>query len=175
MLCPQSLPNTLNDRHLFYQKVQMLYVEKASMYSGVVKMSTNKLKLKHYIATHTFHSAKVRKEFREVNSHRKKNSDWFGNESIELKQSFFKLLKDRALVEGDFNDNFEVSDYALLYQMFYGRGDFFFCHWFAVDEQTIIDRLSSNGGDKFFATMATQIDAPRVNIKVMRSYLEKLS
>ena len=137
-------------------------------------MSEKKLKLKHYIATHTFHSVKVRKEFREVNSHRKKNSDWFGNESIELKQSFFKLLKDRALVEGDFNNNFEVSDYALLYQMFYGRGDFFFCHWFAVDEQTIIDRLSSNGGDKFFATMATQIDAPRVNVKVMHSYLEKL-
>ena len=59
-------------------------------------MSEKKPKLKHYIATHTFHSAKVRKEFREVNSHRKKNSDWFGNESIELKQSFFKLLKDRA-------------------------------------------------------------------------------
>ena len=62
-------------------------------------MSANKLKLKHYIATHTFHSPKVRKKFREVNIHRKKNSDWFGNESIELKQSFFRLLKDRALVE----------------------------------------------------------------------------
>ena len=113
-------------------------------------MREKRLQLKDFIATHTFHSAKERKEFLEVNSHRKKNSDWFGNESIELKQSFFKLLKDRALVEGDFNNNFEVSDYALLYQMFYGRGDFFFCHWFAVDEQTIIDRLSSNGGDQFF-------------------------
>ena len=73
-------------------------------------MNKKKLKLKHYIATHTFHSAKVRKEFREVNSHRKKNSDWFGNESIELKQSFFKLLRDRALVEGDFNGNFYDKD-----------------------------------------------------------------
>ena len=35
-------------------------------------MSEKKPKLKHYIATHTFHSAKVRKEFREVNSHRKR-------------------------------------------------------------------------------------------------------
>ena len=137
-------------------------------------MSSNNLKLKHFIATHTFHSVKVRKEFREVNSHRKKNSDWFGNESIELRQRFFHLLKDRRLVEGDFTNKFEVSAYALLYQMFYGRGDFFFCHWFALDEQTIIDRLAANGGDKFFATMATQIDAPRVNVKAINSYLEKL-
>lgn len=137
-------------------------------------MGSKKLKLKHFIATHTFHSAKVRKEFNEVNSHRKKNSDWFGNESIELKQSFFKKLKARSILEGDFGNNFEVSDYALLFQMFYGRGDFFFCHWYAIDEQTIIDRLSSAGGDQFFVTMATQIDAPRVNAKVMGSYIEKL-
>ena len=115
-------------------------------------MSEKKLKLKHYIATHTFHSAKIRKEFREVNISRKKNSDWFGNESIELKQSFFKLLKDRALVEGDFSDNFEVSDYALLYQMFYGRGDFFFCHWEAEDEQDIHDALASKGLNEFVVT-----------------------
>ncbi len=137
-------------------------------------MGSKKLKLKHFIATHTFHSAKVRKVFNEVNSHRKKNSDWFGNESIELKQSFFKMLKARSIVEGDFENNFEVSDYALLFQMFYGRGDFFFCHWHAIDEQTIIDRLSSAGGDQYFVTMATQIDAPRVNVKVMDSYIEKL-
>ena len=64
-----------------------------------LKMSTIKLKLKHYIATHTFHSAKVRKEFRKVNINRKKNSDWFGNENIELKQSFFHSILDEAKSE----------------------------------------------------------------------------
>ena len=120
-------------------------------------MSEKKPKLKHYIATHTFHSAKVRKEFREVNSHRKKNSDWFGNESIELKQSFFKLLKDRALVEGDFNNNFEVSDYALLYQMFYGRGDFFFCHWYADSADDIMDALDKGGYHELMITMPSEM------------------
>ena len=43
-----------------------------------------------------------------------------------------------------------------------------------MDEQTIIDRLAANGGDQFFATMATQIDAPRINVNLMRSYLEKI-
>lgn len=104
----------------------------------------------------------------------KKNSDWFGNESVELKHSFFKKLKARGMVEGDFGNNFEVLDYALLFQLFYGKGDFFFCHWTAIDEQTIIDRLSSAGGDQFFVTSATQIDAPRENIKVMGSYIKKL-
>ncbi len=55
-----------------------------------------------------------------------------------------------------------------------GGENSFFCHWYAIDEETIIDRLSSADGDQFFVTMATQIDAPRVNTKVMGPYIEKL-
>ena len=61
-----------------------------------------------------------------------------------------------------------------MYQLFFGKGDFFFCHWYAIDEQAIIDRLASGGGDKFFITMATLIDPPKIHVERMHSYLQKL-
>ena len=134
----------------------------------------NKPKLRHFIATHTFHSSKARKDFKTAFKNRKKNSDWFDNETPHIKKTFFNSLTDRKIVDKDNWDEFEASDYAILYQLFYGKGDFFFCHWFAIDEQSIIDRLAAGGGDKFFLTMATLIDSPKVNVERMKSYLQKL-
>ena len=67
-----------------------------------------------------------------------------------------------------------INQIIILYQFFLGKGDFFFCHWYAIDEQAIIDRLAAAGGDKFFITMATVIDAPKINVAKMQSYLQKL-
>ena len=132
------------------------------------------LKLKHFIATHTFHSSDALKGFKSAFKHRKKNSDWFNNETVDAKKHFFRTLGDRKIVDENSWDEFDSSNYAVLYQLFYGKGDFFFCHWHAIDEQSIIDRLASNGGDKFFITMATLIDPPKINVDRMQTYLQKL-
>ena len=137
-------------------------------------MNSTEIKLKHFIATHTFHSSGKMKEFRAAFKHQKKNSDWFNTETPETKEYFFNTLRDRQIVNEAERNNFNQSDYVILYQFFLGKGDFFFCHWYAIDEQAIIDRLSAAGADKFFITMATVIDPPKINVEVMQSYLQKL-
>ena len=49
-------------------------------------------------------------------------------------------------------------------QIFLEKGDFFFCHWKAIDEQAIIDRLSVAGLEQFIVTMATPVDFPKMNL-----------
>ena len=109
-------------------------------------------KLKHFVATHTFHSAKSKKDFFSLVKHRKINSDWFKNETIEMKQKFFKLLKDRGLVNDDNIQEKDSDDYASSTVFILE----FFCHWYAIDEQTILDRLCHKR-IKFFITMATPV------------------
>ena len=133
-----------------------------------------KHKLKHFIATHTFHSTKSKKDFFSLVKHRKTNSDWFGNETPEMKENFFKLLKGRNLLDDDNISEKNSDDYALLLQLFIGRGEFFFCHWYAIDEQTINDRLSVTSGEKFFITMATQVDGPKIYVDKLTKYMKKL-
>ena len=106
--------------------------------------------------------------------HRKTNSDWFGNETKEMKENFFKLLKDRKLLDDENISEKNSDDYALLLQLFIGRGEFFFCHWYAIDEQTINDRLSVTSGEKFFITMATQVDGPKIYVDKLTKYMKKL-
>ena len=137
-------------------------------------MNSTEIKLRHFIATHTFHSPSKMKEFKSAFKHRKKNSDWFNTETPETTEFFFNTLRDRQIVKESERSNFTQSDYITLYQFFLGKGDFFFCHWYAFDEQAIIDRLAAAGADKFFITMATVIDAPKINVEVMQSYLQKL-
>ena len=58
------------------------------------------LKLKHYIATHTFHSSDALKGFKSAFKHRKKNSDWFNNETVDVKNIFFvPLVIERLLMK----------------------------------------------------------------------------
>ena len=133
-----------------------------------------KHKLKHFIATHTFHSTKSKKDFFSLVKYRKINSDWFGNETAEMKENFFKLLKSRNLLDDDNITEKNSDDYALLLQLFIGRGEFFFCHWYAIDEQTINDRLSVTSGEKFFITMATQVDGPKIYVDKLTKYMKNL-
>ena len=87
---------------------------------------------------------------------------------------FFNTLRDRHIVKESERSTFNQSDYIILYQFFLEKGDFFFCHGYAIDEQAILDRLAAGGGDKFFITMATFIDATKINVELMQSYLQKL-
>lgn len=91
-----------------------------------------------------------------------------------MKQKFFNLLKDRGLVFDDNIQEKDSDDYALLLQLFIGRGEFFFCHWYAIDEQTILDRLSVTSGEKFFITMATPVDGPKIYVDKLTRYMKKL-
>ena len=132
------------------------------------------LKLKHYIATHTFHSSDALKGFKSAFKHRKKNSDWFNNETVDAKKHFFRTLSDRKIVDENSWDEFDSLITLFFTSCSTVKATYFFCHWHAIDEQSIIDRLASNGGDKFFITMATLIDPPKINVDRMQTYLQKL-
>ena len=102
------------------------------------------IKKRDFIATHTFHSPSARKAFFDTVKDRKKNSDWWGNETAEVKEKFLLALKHRKIIDSVDIEKDQSTDYALMLQIFLGKGDFFFCHWKAIDEQAIIDRLSSS-------------------------------
>ena len=137
-------------------------------------MNSSKIKLRHFIATHTFHSAGAMKEFRSAfKKRKKKNSDWFNTETPEVKD-FFQYTKRQTTCYRKRKKRFQPFRFYNPVSIFLGKGDFFFCHWYSIDEQAIIDRLAAAGGDKFFITMATVIDAPKINVEVMQSYLQKL-
>ena len=95
-------------------------------------------------------------------------------ETDEIKNTFLKSLVDRGLIDEENLENADTSDYALMLQIFVGRGDFFFCHWMAVDEQSIIDRLSADGSDKFMITMATPVEFPKMNLDYILPMIKKI-
>ena len=97
---------------------------------------------------------KSKKDFFSLVKHRKTNSDWFGNETAEMKENFFKLLKIRNLLDDDNITEKNSDDYALLLQLFIGRGEFFFCHWFAESEDAIHEALELAGDAELILTVA---------------------
>ena len=106
------------------------------------------MKLKHFIATHTFHSDKVKKEYLKFVKHRKKNVDWF--------------------------ENVPKREDAQLLQLFIGRADFFFCHWYAESENTIIEALSQAGADQYMITMAIEIGMPKIDLQKMTALMKRI-
>ena len=131
------------------------------------------MKKRNFIATHTFHSPQSKKEFFAFIKEFKTNSEWF-EETDEIKNTFLKSLVDRGLIDEENLENADTSDYAIMLQIFVGRGDFFFCHWMAVDEQSIIDRLSADGSDKFMITMATPVEFPKMNFDYILPMIKKI-
>ena len=115
-------------------------------------MNSNKIKLKHYIATHTFHSSNGMKEFKNAFKHRKKSSDWFDTETPDIKKHFFNSLCNRKIVNANSWDSFDSYDYAIMYQLFFGKGDFFFCHWLSETDENIHNALRDTGLDNFVFT-----------------------
>ena len=45
----------------------------------------------------------------------------------------------------------------------------------AIDEQSIIDRLSSVGSDEYFITLVTNIDKPKINVEAILPLINKLN
>ena len=103
-----------------------------------------------------------------------KNSDWWGNETAEVKEKFLLTLKHRKILKSVDLEKDHSTDYALMLQIFLGKGDFFFCHWKAIDEQAIIDRLSVAGLEQFIVTMATPVDFPKINLDFLQPMINKL-
>ena len=106
------------------------------------------MKLKHFIATHTFHSDKVKKEYLKFVKHRKKNAEWF--------------------------ENVPKRGNAQLHQLFIGKADFFFCHWYAESESAIIEALSEAGADQYIITMATEVGVPKIDLDKMTVLMGKI-
>ena len=84
------------------------------------------------------------------------------------------LLKNRNIINENNFDNLNSDDFAIPMQFFIGKGDFFFCHWMAIDEQSIIDRLSSFGSDEYFITLVTNIDKPKINVEAILPIINKM-
>ena len=80
-----------------------------------------------------------------------------------------------TLLQFLYQTNSVPDDFAIPIQFFIGKGDFFFCHWMAIDEQSIIDRLSSVGSDEYFITLVTNIDKPKMNVEAILPLINKLN
>ena len=115
------------------------------------------IKKRDFIATHTFHSPSARKAFFDTVKDRKKNSDWWGNETAEVKEKFLLALKHRKIVDSVDIEKDQSTDYALMLQIFLGKGDFFFCHWLAESEEDIHAVLRENGRDQLVFTACYEI------------------
>ena len=63
---------------------------------------------------------------------------------------------------------------AKVVQVFIGREDFFFCHWYAESEQVILEKLTSLGADEVIVTMASKIEAPKMNKSFISDLLSKI-
>ena len=106
------------------------------------------MKLKHFIATHTFHSDKVKKVYLKFVKHRKKNAQWF--------------------------ENVPKRKNAQLNQLFIGKADFFFCHWYTESESAIIEALTEAGADQYIITMATEVGVPKIDLNKMNILMGKI-
>ena len=101
---------------------------------------------KHYICTHTWSNPDTIK-------------DVIKQQGEMTDKEFFAGLK---------------TEKAETLQHWMGKDDFFFCHWKAIDEQAIIDRLSVAGLEQFIVTMATPVDFPKMNLDFLQPMINKL-
>tara|TARA_B100000575_G_scaffold236198_1_gene198092 strand:+ start:85 stop:408 length:324 start_codon:yes stop_codon:yes gene_type:complete len=84
---------------------------------------------KHYICTHTWSNPDTIK-------------DVLAQQSEMTVREFFAGLK---------------NDKAETLQHWMGKDDFFFCHWYAEDEQSIIDVLEKAGLNDLIVTMPSEM------------------
>ena len=108
--------------------------------------------MNYYLATHTFHSDEKRKQYIKRIKGRK-NDVW-----VSIMNDPSNPFHERARVV----------------QVFIGKADFFFCHWYAESEQVIIDKLASLGADEFVITMATKTKKPVVDKQELKKMLLKV-
>ena len=92
-----------------------------------------------------------------------------------INEYFLNLLQNRNVININNFYKLNSDDFAIPMQFFIGKGDFFFCHWMAIDEQSIIDRQSSVGSDKYFITLVTNIDKPKMTVEAILPLISKLN
>ena len=67
----------------------------------------------------------------------------------------------------------QSTGYQLMLQIFLEKGDFFFCHWKAIDKKTITDILSVASLKQLIVTMATPVDFPKMNLCFVQPMINK--
>ena len=85
---------------------------------------------KHFICTHTWVSPEARVEFLKMTSD----------------------ITDREFFESVKTERAETLRHWM------GKEDFFYCHWFAEDEDAIFDALEGIGGNDFMATLPIETE-----------------
>ena len=94
--------------------------------------------------------------------------------SDEKRKQYMKRIKGRkndvwvSLMNDPSNP---FHERARVVQVFIGKADFFFCHWYAESEQAITDKLASLGADDFCITMATKTKKPVVDQRELEKML----
>ena len=110
------------------------------------------LYLDYYLATHTFNSDAKKKELLKRIKGRP-NDVW-----VSMMNDPSNPFHERARVV----------------QVFIGKADFFFCHWYAESESAIIEALSEPGADQYIITMATEVGVPKIDLDKMTVLMGKI-
>ena len=67
----------------------------------------------------------------------------------------------------------QSTGYRLMLQFVFEKGDFFFCHWKAIDKKTITDRLSVASLKQLIVTMVTPVNFPKMNLCFVQPMINK--
>ena len=84
---------------------------------------------KHFMCTHSFLSEEAKKKFDDA----------------------MRSMTDTQVIEATKNDKAEMLGH------WRGNGDFFFCHWFAENEDAIFDTLDKLGFGQLMSTLPNEI------------------
>ena len=90
----------------------------------------------------------------------------------KLKRNIWSLLSIKK--NSEWFENVPKRENAQLHQLFIGKADCFFCHWYAGSESTIVDALSEAGADQYMITMANEVCLPRVDLDNMTVLMGKI-
>ena len=67
----------------------------------------------------------------------------------------------------------QSTGYRLMLQIFLEKGDFFFCHWKAIEKKAITDRLGEASLKQLIVTMAALEDFPKINLCFVQLMINK--
>ena len=68
----------------------------------------------------------------------------------------------------------QSTGYGSMSQIFLEKGDFFFCHWKAIDKKAVIDRLSVASLKQLIETMAMLVDFPKMTLCFVQPMINKI-
>ncbi len=104
------------------------------------------IKKKHYICTHTWNNT-------------------------EARQDALKFMKD--MTDKEFFDLLR-TDKAETIQHWMGKDDFFFCHWYAENEDAIYESLDNSGFSSFMLTLPSEMPRFVTQYDIKKSKMSSL-